>query len=108
MKPVWNVLIENVNTMEIEKFNIFDHCRFKEDFEKAWKKYGCNLKEFEEQVKKCLMYYFWSKCEYEVEVASIVGNSNRPAKKIDVYQQVMMNFEAFIFYSTAVYGFSET
>ena len=66
----------------VEPYNIFDHYRFRKDFVKNVKKYvkirprlrtpdeiqrEQERKEaFLEEVRRDLMYYFWSKCEYEV------------------------------------------
>lgn len=64
------------------------------------------------------MYYFWSKCEYEVIITSfpmyinqeeleIINNSDRKYKiniepdvgvKVDIYSQIMNNFEVFVDY----------
>lgn len=63
----WNVIHYNINRNRIEKFNIFDHWSFRECAEKAAKKYKTK-EEFAEQLKRELMYYFWSKAEWELIV----------------------------------------
>lgn len=61
----WYVYRYNSNKNKIEPFNIFRHVGFAEDVDKARKKYKVR-DEFIEQVRKELMYYFWSKSEYEL------------------------------------------
>lgn len=63
---------ENVNTKEIEKYNVFRNSRFYEGVCKAVKQYkkDQDLNSFKEEVRHQLMYSFWSKCEYEVVITS--------------------------------------
>lgn len=126
MKLEWHVYKNEFNQKKIVKFNVFDHWRFEEDVKKALKK--CKTKEeFAEDLKKNLTYYFWSKCEYEVIVTSFpvhikkdeldrlnqrfkeniakyghepLGTWIRPDvyKKIDIYDQVMLNWNVFLDY----------
>lgn len=42
--------------------------------------------------RKCL-YYFWSKCEYEVVVTG--WPDTKPERKIDIYDQLDANWETF-------------
>lgn len=42
------------------------------------------------------MYYFWSKCEYEIILSPWTGRADDI--KIDVYDQIMMNFDSFVDY----------
>ena len=39
------------------------------------------------------MYYFWSKCEYEVIVTG--WPDTKTERKIDIYQQIAANWEIF-------------
>ena len=58
---------------------------------------SCETKEqFAERLKANLMYYFWSKAEWEVVISAWVGGD--ALKKIDVYTQVMNNFDVFLDY----------
>lgn len=97
----WNVFYYNVNGKKIDTYDIFDHGRFREDIEKELN--ICETKEkFAERLKANLMYYFWSKAEWEVVVSAWVGGN--ASKKIDVYAQVMNNFDVFLNY---VWSFKE-
>ena len=63
----WNVYISNFNGKRIEKYNVFDHLGFLDDLKKAARKYRDREREqFEDQMRRDLMYYFWSKCEWEI------------------------------------------
>lgn len=117
-----NVFIERNDKIEIH--NIFDHVRFMNDLVQI-KKYT-TFEKFEKEVDLSLMYYYWSKCEWEVVVTSFppyidneeleklirehdecIKNYGRfirtytnleTAEKVDVYRQVKMNWKPFINY----------
>ena len=120
MKLEYYVYHHDFNKKTIEKYNIFNHGRFIEDVKRELKK--CETKEeFAERLRRDLFYYFGSKCEWEVVVTSWVPhitvselqrlNAEREkilkeynhepyklyvnpdvAEKIDIYDQVMLNF----------------
>lgn len=122
---VWNVFSGNYNTKQIEVENIFEHDGFMEDVKKALKETDKNV--FEEKLRQSLSYYFWGKCEYEVVITSwppyidrediesmqceIEENEKRYGtkplrlnprltveKKIDIYEQVRLNWDVFADY----------
>lgn len=66
----WMAYYYSINRDEIKEFNIFDHWRFKEDVQKLAKK-RIKKEDFKEKLRRELLYYFWSKCEWElvIEVA---------------------------------------
>lgn len=126
MKLVWNVYYHNFNKKKIEIYNIFDHYSFAKEVEKSLKKIK-NKDEFAEDLRKNLFYYFWAKSEWEVVITSWAPhikmseldrlNTERKKhikewdrepyslyvnpdvnEKIDVYQQVMNNFDVFLDY----------
>ena len=119
----WYVYRENFNARVIEKFNVFRHSSFVRDVQELLDEYvdrEIDRKEFSEAVKRKAMYYFWSKSEYEVIITSwpayiTVNESNRIAKladkakscinidpavsdKVDIFDQLNLNWEAFIDY----------
>ena len=95
-KPVWNVYIYNINLQKIEVCNIFDHAIFN---------YCCgrmlaesiSKEAFAEQIKNELRYYFWGKCEWEIEIVDWMGHQKN-GFKTDVFKQVELNFDAFVDY----------
>lgn len=91
----WYVYVFDINTRKIKEHNVFNHY----DFRKACAKIAKKIKdreEFEQQIKSELMYYYWSKCEWEVVVDSFPPYGK--PEKIDVYDQIMLNFDRFIDY----------
>ena len=123
---VWNVYREDFNHGAIVKYNIFDHSSFAQDVNNLLKE-DITKDEFAEQLKRSLRYYFWGKSEYEVVITSWpayidkeeldrinteyeeynnkwghypykINVSPDVGKKIDIYSQVMMNWEQFVEY----------
>lgn len=125
-KLTWNVYHHSVNSREIKPFNIFDHWQFNDDVKKL-KTEKLNETEFGEELRRLVMYYFWSKCEHEIVLTTwppyithnelIRLNEERDdiwatyeryptalsvcletGEKIDIYQQVMLNWKVFVDY----------
>ena len=125
-KLVWNVF--NEENGEIVPINIFEYnwVFLKDGLLVAKKKYKDNFEEFAEHVRSWLQYCYWSKCEYETVITSWppyiedaelerinkekveriekYGKFYRESVdlktgyKIDIYTQVMMNWDRFIDY----------
>ena len=91
---IYNVYIEDVNHNCFEIYNIFDHYHFVKDTQMNIKKNKENQNEFNEQLKSDIMYYFWSKSEWEIVVSSHFSKGAKE-KKVDVYDQLMLNWEIF-------------
>lgn len=95
----WNVFYHNFNKREITKFNIFKHSRFAKAVEELLNT-QTNRVDFADELKRELMYYFWCKSEYEI-IISPWGFSNHSCDeelKVDIYNQVMMNWDQFVDY----------
>ena len=65
------------------------------------------LKDFKEKIRRELQYYFWAKYEWEIGITEPFSNTlldaytngrDYPWEKIDVYDQVMMNWDIFFDY----------
>ena len=99
-KLIWNVYIENFNGKRIEPYNLFNHGYFSQDVAAAYKKHKADFEAFSEAVKHSLMYYYWSKSEWEIIIGPWCSTSARDDMeiKVDVYDQVMLNWEVFINY----------
>lgn len=93
----WNVFYHDINTQKIRTINIFDHHRFSEDVQKSLKKYK-DKDEFAKALKSDLMYYFWSRAEYEIIISPWCGGRNTEDIKVDIYTQVMNNWNVFLDY----------
>lgn len=93
----WNVYVHNFNLNKIEKYNVFAHGSFIKYLKKACEE--CKSKNvLAEKIKSELRYYFWSKCQWEIIISPWVGRAESCDIKIDVYDQVMMNFDIFVDY----------
>lgn len=93
----WIVYYHNINRDKVETFNIFEHGSFRKYVKEAIKKYK-DKDEFAEQLRKELMYYYWSKAEWEIILSPWVGGRNTQPIKIDVYDQVINNWDVFVEY----------
>lgn len=122
----WNVFRHDINKSKIVTFNIFDHWKFNEDVQKSLKKFK-DKDEFAEHLRRDLMYYFWSKYEYEVVITTFppyitmdelnrvnyerwlhkdkygtdfvqINVTPNTGIKIDIYEQVMNNWSIFLDY----------
>ena len=95
----WNVWRYNFNEKRIEEYNIFTHKEFRTDCQVIARKWGRNRKEFEERILHSLVFYFWSKCEYEVILSGWPPTKDgSEARKVDVRDQVLLNTTPFLDY----------
>lgn len=116
---IWNVYRYNFNAQEIEIFNVFDHIRFANSVKELLKEYD-KKEDFEKKLNSIAMYNFWSKCEYEIvitswppyiskkEIDKIIEEEKNckyrtnvnleVGSKIDIYQQLKLNWEHFVDY----------
>lgn len=95
----WNVFWYNYNHKRIEIINIFSlSSTFRKDIDELMKE-KCSKKDFEERLVKILMYSFWCKSEFEITVGAWVApNDTDTNKRVDIYDQVMLNFDKFLDY----------
>ena len=93
----WNVFYHDGNRQKITTFNIFKHNSFAKDIKTDLKE-SKDKQEFKTKLKSNLMYYFWSKAEYEIIISPWVGGRDTKELKVDVYTQVMNNFDIFLDY----------
>ena len=99
----WNVYVYNFNKRCIETRNILGNGSviIRDVLEKAKSEYKENVPnydKFKEEVRKIVMYYYWAKCEWEVIISAWPPNENAKEEKVDVYSQVMLNFDIFYNY----------
>ena len=105
----WNVWYAPWNGRVCER-NVFDHVGVMEDLRKAYRKCKRNgetdeaRKVFEDEVRRSLMYHYWAKCEWEVVIThwpqydTNDPRSNRYSIKVDVWDQVRINWDRFTEY----------
>lgn len=91
----WNVYRYNINKNKIEVYNIFNHYSFNRDVTTDLSRYR-SREAFAKALQYNLKHYFWSKCEWEVLVYPWPIADGEI--KIDVYDQVMLNWDVFVDY----------
>ena len=91
----WYVYYHDSNAQKIIKWNIFNHGSLKKEVDVLLKE-KIDKNNFSEKLKRKVMYYFWSKCEYEIILSPWTGRADDI--KIDVYDQIMMSFDRFVDY----------
>lgn len=95
IKLKWIVILPN-QTHNITTYNIFNNSSFVGglmDLKARFKKDNSIV--LKEQIQRLLKYSFWSKAEYEIIIKSLFGKEEH---KIDVYEQVMLNYDVFYDY----------
>lgn len=125
-KLTWKVLYYNTNVKKIEYYDIFENERWVRIARETIDLASC-FEDWKESFRKELMYHFWCRSEYEIIVTSWPPcisieqvarmnediknwvkdygktpkfvNINLPvAEKIDIYSQIMANWEPFTYY----------
>lgn len=91
----WNVYVSEFNRKIITTHNVFNHGGFVEDCRKAYKKHKDDKDAFLKDVRRSLMYYYWSKCEWEIIISHWPPRESDQDLKIDVFDQVMLNWPIF-------------
>lgn len=56
-----------------------------------------DIHSFSDEVRRSLLYYFWCKYEWEITISSFPSKEKNTVK-VDVYWQVMNNWDRFIEY----------
>ena len=132
IKLVWNAYNYRSVGQGLRVFNIFDHYSFMESVRKLLKK-PMSKEEFSEMLRREVLYYYWSKAEWELVITDTQPHIDRKelnrlitdcylkrtvaespllfshvnlsdAEKIDVYEQVRLNWDEFVDY---VWSFSK-
>lgn len=95
---VWNVYVSDINGRRIVVHNVFDHGRLIDFCRRNYKKNKDDRNEFCEQLRRDLMYCYWSKCEWEIILQSWPPRDDFQDEKIDVWYQVRLNWDRFCEY----------
>lgn len=94
---VWNVIVEDINSSQIGIFNVFEHNGFMTDVQSHFR--NCQTKkELAEKLKRSLKYYFWGKSQWEVIIRPLCEGQAPYEKKIDVFWQILNNWDVFLEY----------
>ena len=92
-QPVWNVWTWNFNHDELELYDVVP--TFIKSL-KSLKKvdFPRTVDELSKFLDQEAIYYFWSKCEWEMVIHSWPMHKNE--EKVDVYSQLKLNWDAFV------------
>jgi len=93
----WNVYVSDFNGKKMDVHNIFEHAGVEEDLRKIAKKFT-EKEDFANEVRCSLKYWYWSKCEWEIILSHWPPLANAREEKIDVWDQVNLNWPVFIDY----------
>ena len=94
----WYVIAKSSSRDTFYQFNIFEHGGVATEVQKLIKRKP-SRDVLEEELRHILMYYFWSKTEWEFLVTSMFQTAYHHAElKVDVYDQVNLNWERFVDY----------
>jgi hypothetical protein len=95
----WNTYISDTNGRVIKNCDIFKHKYFVDGLKKIARSCKDTQRdEFCERMRKELLYYFWGRVQWEVIIDHWPHWDRFESKKVDVYEQVMMNWEPFCEY----------
>lgn len=89
----YNVFYHEINGDKIKTFNVLRKDGIIYEFLKELRMRDMNRDEFEEELRRELRYYYWAKCEAEVLISAWVGGDAE--EKIDIYQQIDINWKLF-------------
>ena len=92
----FNVWCHNFNAQEITTYNVLNNYLIKEVISPILNEHENNKREFAEAIRSEMMYRFCAKAEWEIIISPWVGLAKE--RKIDVYKQIMINFDLFINY----------
>ena len=88
----WYVLNYSWNDKTVKPFNIFSSSRFCKCLNKSLKGF-ITMDDFKEELRKDLMFAFWSKREYEISVGDLYEKDLDKYQRFDVYEQVLPNLD---------------
>ena len=90
IKPFYTI-IYNINKKEFEPYNIMPYLIEEYKKKKKKKKQHTSFEEFKEFIVGASMYMYWSRCQYELILASWPCEDKK--EKIDIHNQIMMNID---------------
>lgn len=95
----WYVFRYDFNANQIIKWNVFDNIYLYEFMTEGKHKFSGD---FAEDLKTVCMHEFWSRYQYEMIIADYT-DKHRTELKVDVWDQLQLNWEAFVKYCQEKY-----
>lgn len=94
----WYVYCCDINRKKVCTYNIFSHAAFNKTCVKAAKEYKNDRDSFMKEIRWGLRYLFGSRCEWEILIQLWPPHISDTTKKVDVADQVIMNWSNFADY----------
>lgn len=94
----WNVYFADINRLNIYSLNVFKHQGFYNSLKNDINICSFDKNEFEKKLNKNCIYYFSAKCEFEIILTCNPEWDRFNKKKIDIYDQLRMNWDKFVNY----------
>jgi len=91
----WNVFYDNVNKGNIEYCNVLAG---RDELINELKSKAASKEEFSDKLRLEMMCHYWSRAEWEIEVCPLCGCREEEGKKIDVFDQLSLNWDRFVDY----------
>lgn len=101
--PSWKVLHYDFNSGKVEFYDILSHGALLDDVRQARKDHPDDDVLFMDDVRTFLRYYFWSRCEHEILVSGMHPKKGEEPSKVDVFDQVDANWDAFCAYLVSAF-----
>jgi len=89
----WKVILHECNG---DKIVVHDVLAYKKDAIKKMRRQSSSIEEFEDKLSTMMASQYWSRAEYEVVVHAWCGGDAE--LKIDVYDQLKLNWDKFVEY----------
>ncbi len=93
----WYVYYYDINGKKIKPLNVLGGY-MQEFIQEIKKKHKSSKNAFAEELNKELMHRFWGRAEWEVVISAWCGGNGDEAIKIDVYNQIKLNWQSFVDY----------
>lgn len=91
----WNVLYDNINSGTIEQYNVLKgHDGFIRDLRSK----VSSKEEFNDNLRQEMMCHYWRRAEWEVVVCPSYGHQEARGRKIDIFDQLSLNWDRFVDY----------
>lgn len=102
----WNVFLYNYNLKKVIVYNVLQSNSLIDEIHKAYnKKEIIDYESLRDKIHGYILYHFWCKSEYEIAIGGLFTKNELELVKIDIYTQLMINFDRFIEYIINSIGF---
>ena len=96
MSIEWNVIRFDFNKRSFVTYNVLSKWLI-EEINKRTKDIN-NKKDFSNELKLICMNIFWKRTEWEIIIKECCGSDNPKEMKIDVFDQLLLNWNRFVDY----------